>query len=38
VLLRFVKGGKKELTVLPDLIVRGPDGSYTEEINKIYGR
>ncbi len=38
VLLRFVKGGKKELTVLPDLIVREPDGSYTEEINKIYGR
>ncbi|MBR5731171.1 MAG: tRNA1(Val) (adenine(37)-N6)-methyltransferase [Firmicutes bacterium] len=38
VLLRFVKGGKKELTVLPDLIVRDPDGSYTEEINSIYGR
>ena len=38
VLLRFVKGGKKELTVLPDLMIREPDGSYTEEINRIYGR
>lgn len=38
VLLRLVKGGKKELTVLPDLIVRDPDGSYTEEIDRIYGR
>ena len=38
VLIRFVKGGKKELTVLPDLIVRDPDGSYTKEINDIYER
>ena len=38
VLMKFVKGGQKELKVLPDLIVRNADGSFTEEIDRIYGR
>jgi len=37
VLVEMVKGGGKELTVLPELIVRTENG-YTEEIERIYQR
>ena len=33
-----VKGGGKELLVDPVLCVRSEDGSYSEEIQKIYNR
>ena len=38
VLLQFVKGAGKQLTVLPELAVREKDGRFTDEIEKIYGR
>ena len=38
VLLSAVKGGGKELTVEPSLCVRNEDGSYSEELQKIYNR
>ncbi|MCI2062118.1 MAG: tRNA1(Val) (adenine(37)-N6)-methyltransferase [Eubacteriaceae bacterium] len=38
VLIRFVKGGGKELHVCPPLYVREKDGRYTEEIDIIYER
>ena len=38
VLLQFIKGAGKQLTVLPELAVRNKDGSFTEEIEQIYGR
>ncbi|MDO4977792.1 MAG: tRNA1(Val) (adenine(37)-N6)-methyltransferase [Eubacteriales bacterium] len=37
VLIDAVKGGKQRITVDPPLIVYNKDGSYTEEIYKIYG-
>ena len=37
-LMKCVKGGGSELTVLPSLAVRNRDGSYTEEIDRIYQR
>ena len=36
VLIRFIKGAGHELRILPDLTVREPDGSYTEEMKRIY--
>ena len=36
VLLRFVKGGGKELKILPQLVIREKDGSYTPELTEIY--
>ena len=38
VLLHFVKGAGKQLTVLAELAVREKDGSFTKEIERIYGR
>lgn len=38
VLIQLVKGAGKELKVLPQIAVRMPDGSWTEEIDAIYGR
>ncbi len=38
VLLQLVKGGGKELKILPELAVRTEDGGYTEELEKIYRR
>ena len=38
VLVQCIKDGGAELTVEPDLPVRNEDGSYSEEINKIYER
>ncbi len=38
VLVEAVKGAGKELKVLPELVVRSADGSYTDEIEKIYCR
>ena len=38
VLVSAVKGGGKELTVDPALCVRGEDGAYSEELQKIYER
>nr|MCR4724570.1 SAM-dependent methyltransferase [Clostridia bacterium] len=38
VLLSAVKGGGKELTVDPALCVRNEDGSYSSELQRIYGR
>ena len=38
VLVSAVKGGGKELTVDPSLCVRGEDGAYSEELQRIYGR
>lgn len=35
-LVRFMKGGGKELKILPTLIVYRDDGNYTEEIMAIY--
>ena len=37
-LVRFTKGGGAELDILPELIVRNDDGTYTAEIEKIYER
>jgi tRNA1(Val) A37 N6-methylase TrmN6 len=37
-LLKCVKGGGTELKVLPSLAVRNRDGSFTEEIDRIYQR
>lgn len=37
VLIDAVKGGKQRITVDPPLIVYNKDGSYTDEIYKIYG-
>lgn len=37
VLIDAVKGGKQRITVDPPLIVYHKDGSYTDEIYKIYG-
>ena len=36
VLMEFVKDGGKELKILPQLAVHKKDGSYTEELKKIY--
>ena len=36
VLLRFIKGAGKELRILPELAVRMADGSYTDEMKRIY--
>ena len=38
VLIECVKGGGKELKVLPELILRNSDGSYTQETEKVYCR
>ena len=38
VLVQFVKGGGKELILEPELAVRNADGSYTDEIDRIYER
>ncbi|MBR5642545.1 MAG: tRNA1(Val) (adenine(37)-N6)-methyltransferase [Firmicutes bacterium] len=38
VLVSASKGGGKELTVDPSLCVRGEDGAYSEELQRIYGR
>lgn len=38
VLLQFVKGGGKGLTLLPEIAVRNSSGGFTEEIDRIYGR
>lgn len=38
VLIECVKGAGKELKLLPELILREPDGSYTRETEKIYCR
>ena len=37
-LLKCVKGGGSELTVLPSIVVRNRDGGFTEEIDRIYRR
>ena len=37
-LLKCVKGGGNELTVLPSIAVRNRDGGFTEEIDRIYRR
>ena len=37
-LLKCVKGGGPELTVLPSLAVRNSEGGFTEEIERIYRR
>lgn len=38
VLIEGIKGAKPDLKVLPELFVYNSDGSYTDEINKIYNR
>ena len=38
VLVTATKGGGKELTVEPDLCIRSENGSYSEELQKIYNR
>ncbi|MBQ4371856.1 MAG: methyltransferase [Firmicutes bacterium] len=38
VLISFVKGAGRELKLLPQLCVRDADGSYTRELNCIYGK
>lgn len=38
VLIEAVKGARSRITVEKPLIVRNSDGSYTDEINLIYGR
>lgn len=38
VLIHFVKNGGAQLNLLPELAVYNDDGTYTEEINKIYQR
>ncbi|MBQ4506767.1 MAG: tRNA1(Val) (adenine(37)-N6)-methyltransferase [Firmicutes bacterium] len=37
-LISFVKGGKPELSVLPELDIRDTEGNYTPELQRIYGR
>lgn len=36
-LLETMRGGGREMTVLPPLVIRGRDGAYTREILAIYG-
>ena len=36
VLIEGVKGAKSRMTVMPPLIVYNPDGSYTEEVLRLY--
>lgn len=38
VLLQFIKGAGRELTVLPQLCVRNEDGTYTRDLLRIYGK
>ena len=38
ILIDAVKGGKQRVTVDPPFIVYNKDGSYTEEIYKVYGK
>ena len=38
VLMQFIKGGGKELKIMPQLAVRTDDGSFTEEVDRIYRR
>ena len=38
VLVSAVKGGGKELLVDPSLCVRGTDGNYSDDLQRIYGR
>ncbi len=38
VLIEYVKGGGKELRLLPQLYVRDADGSYSRELDRIYER
>lgn len=38
VLVRFIKGAGRELKIFPELAVRKPDGSYTDEMKRIYGK
>ena len=38
VLMQFIKGGGKELKIMPQLAVRTDDGSFTEEGARIYRR
>ena len=38
VLVSAVKGGGKELLVDPSLCVRGEDGAYSDDLQRIYGR
>ena len=38
VLIHAVKGAGPQLRMLPELPVHNPDGSYTEEILRIYER
>jgi len=38
VMIEAVKGGGRETRVLPTLIIYNKDGSYTEEVLKIYGK
>lgn len=38
ILIEGIKGAKTDLKILPELYVYNSDGSYTEEINKIYNR
>ena len=38
VLVTATKGGGKELLIEPDLCVRKEDGSYSDELQKIYNR
>lgn len=38
VLIEGLKGGKPRMTVEPPLIVYGPDGKYTEEVLRLYGK
>lgn len=38
VLLQFVKGGGKELKIIPELAVRTKGGGFTDEIDQIYRR
>jgi len=36
VLIRYTKNGGKELRFLPDLVVYGEDGGYTDEVKEMY--
>ena len=38
VMLQLVKGGGKELKILPDITVRNESGEWSDKINEIYGR
>ena len=37
-LIEGIRGGSKGLDVLPPLIVHNPDGSYSDAVNKLYGK